>query len=773
MDVFLQPKTELDASPPRAVGASTARPKFEPKVKPRGKARAPTKQQSQDQQQPKAQQSKPPFPVKSEPSDISAHLHVALDESSASLSDTRPADIKPKLEPPADSSFSMLPDVSMKLEDGEEVLKSIPVKKEEPDSLPGSPSHVETEGDTVVREIDVYLCPNINAETKLYFLQYPLRPHWRPYGLEERCDSVRVKPKLKKLELDLIVDTEGENYDQDADEHLKIQKQTLSSSKIALTTNYAVGLLRGNKLHLAPLDAIVQLRPSMKYLDEADKRKKSAKKVIEDEEMADAVDEDEEDEKEDKPHLVALKVEVKKQETERQEQMRLQSHAYLKQLDEAEPWVPLETHGIDSPITEGIRLILTSKPDTNIPFAMPMSQYVSHIVPGRASSSTFEVATQDANANEGLSRSFLDTLPLEQRFEKLLSKGRVQVLQFERLMKLAPAGCSEEEVLSVLEDMAHLVQGCWVAASSLRYSGQICILRDYMLSLFTKNRVIRHDQLEELKVPKEMIREVLLPLAVQRPAEGGWEFQESTDRSFLKRHQIVAKEQMQRWAENDEQIKLAALGLKIGPSSGSNSVLPVADLPSQQQVLAHGKVATAVGSSGGRSKAPGGFSGEWTMSAETRAALPAALREIFAKHNVCSLQLICRSLLESAVAKASAPNANPRVVAAAAAAAQGTKAPLPELTAAISQVASNIDGLYFLTKLGNPTLDPFRDVVIALLRAKGASIGLKRIDIIEASKIALKTEVQQIVYQKVMRELCYTKSGTWLLKPGDGRPSPT
>jgi hypothetical protein len=42
-----------------------------------------------------------------------------------------------------------------------------------------------------------------------------------------------------------------------------------------------------------------------------------------------------------------------------------------------------------------------------------------------------------------------------------------------------------------------------------------------------------------------------------------------------------------------------------------------------------------------------------------------------------------------------------------------------------------------------------RDVVIALLRAKGATTGLKRLDIVEASKIALKSEVQANIYQKV------------------------
>lgn len=765
MDVFLQPKAELDASPPRASQTQSSRPKFEPKAKPRAKLRALSKQQQQQQER------SPTVQFKAEPSDVPLD-HLSIQPAQDDAPDVH-VDIKPKLEPvDTTQRFSISSDLGVKSEIDVDV-KQEAIEKEEPESLPGSPSCVRAE-DSIVREIDVYLCPNINAETKLYLLQYPLRPHWRPYGLEERCDSVRVKPKLKKLEMDLTVDVNGENYDQDADEHIQIKKQTLSSSKVALTTNYAVGLLRGNKLHLAPLDAIVQLRPSMKYLDEADVKKRNAKKIIDDVDMVDVEDEGEEEDKEEQPNLIALKVEVKKQETERQEQMRLQSHAYLKQLDEAEVWIPLETHGVDSPITDGIRHVLTSKAGDEILFAMPMSEYVGHLVPGRASSNSFEAGTQDGNADEGLSRSFLDTLPLEQRFEKLLSKGRVHVLQFERLMKLAPAGCTEEEVLSVLEDMAHLVQGCWVAASSLRYSGQICILRDYILSLFTKSRVIRHDQLEELQVPKEIIREVLLPLAVQRPAEGGWEFQESTDRSFLKRHHAVGREQMQRWTENEDQIKLAALALRIGTSSTKNSSLSQhAPEPSHQQSLSSDKIANAIGGGLSRSKAStvGSFSGEWTMSEETRASLPGALREIFAKHNVCSLQLICQSLRELAITKAAAPNANPKVVAAAVAAAKGASAPLAELTAAISQVASNIDGIYFLTKLGNPSLDPFRDVVIALLRAKGASSGLRRLDIIEASKIALKSEVQANIYQKVLKELCYTKGGAWVLKPGDGRPT--
>jgi DNA-directed RNA polymerase-3 subunit RPC5 len=121
--------------------------------------------------------------------------------------------------------------------------------------------------------------------------------------------------------------------------------------------------------------------------------------------------------------------------------------------------------------------------------------------------------------------------------------------------------------------------------------------------------------------------------------------------------------------------------------------------------------------------------------------------------------------------ESTATNSNPKVVAAAVAAAMGANAPLPELAAAVGKIASNIENVYFLSSLGNPSLDPFRNVVIALLRAKGPNAGLRRSDIMEASKIALRSEVPGATYQKVLKELCYTRGGAWVLKPGDGRPT--
>ncbi|KAB2058695.1 hypothetical protein ERO13_A11G236200v2 [Gossypium hirsutum] len=47
------------------------------------------------------------------------------------------------------------------------------------------------EEDMVVREIDVFFSPSIDADAQLYVLQYPLRPCWRPYELDERCKEIQ------------------------------------------------------------------------------------------------------------------------------------------------------------------------------------------------------------------------------------------------------------------------------------------------------------------------------------------------------------------------------------------------------------------------------------------------------------------------------------------------------------------------------------------------------------------------------------------------------
>ncbi|KAK6924326.1 DNA-directed RNA polymerase III subunit Rpc5, partial [Dillenia turbinata] len=135
---------------------------------------------------------------------------------------------------------------------------------------------MEEEEDRVVREIDVFLTPSIDESTQLYVLQYPLRPCWRPYELEDRCEEVRVKPETAEVEVDLSVDVDSANYESNS--QLSMTKQVLSSSWVPpRTSGCAVGILRGNKLYLNPINAVVQLRPSMAHLTPSDSKSTDVK----------------------------------------------------------------------------------------------------------------------------------------------------------------------------------------------------------------------------------------------------------------------------------------------------------------------------------------------------------------------------------------------------------------------------------------------------------------------------------------------------------------
>lgn len=576
----------------------------------------------------------------------------------------------------------------------------------------------DEEEDRVVREIDVFFSPTVSDNTQLYIMQYPLRPCWRPYELNERCQEVRLDPKQSKLEVDLEINVGKGNYDKEVAERLRFQKQTLSSSNASLVTGYAVGILLGDKLHLNPVHAVVQLRPSMKYLNASQKKNNVAGSET-------TVNSDK--------GKAALKVSSEEN------------------AEDAEPWISLECHGIDSPFASKYRQNMVAEESSQMKFSMNSCDYVNSLCPG----------TPSGDSARGPSRRFLLTLPLEERIKRYFSEGP-QVHRFNALMHLAPAN-SEEDVLKVLQKHACLVQGLWVAKTSLRCEGVQALARDYILLLFTANRFIRNDQLKVLKVPIELLKLVLSPLAVERSDFQDWKFKEAEDRSFIKSHPDVVEDQKQAWSNREKNIMdaMRAVGKKSTPALTKNHLKPGASnrtVPSENADQgakgdldgAHGSVITK-------------------MSAETREALPKALLELFRTHKVCNLQLICQGLRDMAVSKSTLPKADTRARAAIAAA-LGASA-LPELKTIIDQVAINIHGVYVLKSLGNPNVDPLRTIVINLFCGKEPNAKLKKADIVEAAKIALQREISNSEYTQVVNELCISvKGGAWMLKSGDGKP---
>ncbi|PSS30811.1 DNA-directed RNA polymerase III subunit like [Actinidia chinensis var. chinensis] len=218
--------------------------------------------------------------------------------------------------------------------------------------------------DRVGREIDVFLTPQIDSNTQLYVLQYPLRPCWRPYELDERCEEVRVRPTSAEVEIDLSIDLDSKNYDADADPRMRMTKQTLSSSVTPMrATGYAVGVLIGNKLHINPSRAVVQLRHSMKHLRSGGSNKNCVTRNVE----ATIMSEDLKDEKSAGPS--------KKQ---NKQPGILNDH----NNDLGEGWVSLKYHPSESDFSARYLRKMAVGESSPIQFSMKPNDYISSFCPG-------------------------------------------------------------------------------------------------------------------------------------------------------------------------------------------------------------------------------------------------------------------------------------------------------------------------------------------------------------------------------------------------------
>ncbi|XVE87275.1 hypothetical protein DITRI_Ditri18aG0103800 [Diplodiscus trichospermus] len=586
----------------------------------------------------------------------------------------------------------------------------------------------EQEEDMVVREIDVFFTPSIDASTQLYVLQYPLRPCWRPYELDERCEEVRVKPAGGEMEIDMTVDVDSSNYDRECASKLKMTKQTLSSSWLPpRTTGYAVGVLNGDKLHLNPIHAVVQLRPSLEHLKSSASKRKTT--VAADAEVTVKVEE---------PNDGKAVVPLTKQ------NKKVQSSTELKP-DDKECWVPLKYHSSKSDFSAQYLQRMMAEESCPIQFTMRPYEYVESLCPGASNN----------NKAQGPSRRFLLSIPLEERMKKLLSEGP-PFHRFSTLKHFAP-DASIEDIFEVLQKHALLVQGLWVPKSSLLVpeDPSKSLARDYVLLLFSKNPVISLAQVNALSPSrKEEVKGFLKVLAIERPSFKDWKLKENPDEAFKKLYPDIVMKQEQIWrAGEDNVINHICRGAKGGPTrtKPSSVIKPEKAVNPDKSVR---KVAT--GAQAGR-----------TMSDETREAIPKALKKVFQTHKVCSLQLIRKGLRDLALSQSSLPKADARMVVKAA---YGADAPEHELQEVVSQVAVELHGGLFVLKssLEHPEYDPLREVVINLLRVKGR---LKKADVTAAALLSLKREISNNEYNKVMSDFCEYKSSWWVLKSGDGKPS--
>ncbi|KAJ4870863.1 SIN-like family protein [Raphanus sativus] len=187
----------------------------------------------------------------------------------------------------------------------------------------------------------------------LYVLQYPLRPSWRAYEMDERCQEVRVNPSTSEVEIDLSMDVHSTNYDSKSASELHITKQTLTTTwKPPPKLDYAIGVLSGDKLHLNPVHAVPQLRPSMKYL--SSKRK-----------QAEAPEES--------------------ARTSKKQNKVVQASKDQKPLLHEENWVSLKYHGLESDSHSRYLTKMMASENFTIDFNMSREAYINSLCRGESS----------------------------------------------------------------------------------------------------------------------------------------------------------------------------------------------------------------------------------------------------------------------------------------------------------------------------------------------------------------------------------------------------
>ncbi|XP_042066441.1 DNA-directed RNA polymerase III subunit RPC5-like [Salvia splendens] len=436
---------------------------------------------------------------------------------------------KPKAEPPSSSaSLSLPPPKKEELDVKPDIKPYIKPEhddngaaKMEVDDEPEDTEFRDGDEDEVVREFDVYFSPSIDIETQLYLLQYPLRQPWRPYelDLDGRCQEVRVKQASREVEIDLAIDVDSANYDNDADPQIQMKKQTIATSWIphrTQTNGYTIAELTGNKLHLNRIHAAVQLRPLMHHISVVESKKKTAvSKNVED--------------------VVKLEKpqEAKPSGTSKKLKAPEQTNGSVE-----ESWIQLKYHNTMSDITAGYLQKMMERKGSEISLSMSLDNYLNSLCPGISGGGLRSKVPQK--------RSLL-AKPLKEQFKTWLLEDPHQLHRFGTLRRLAPDE-PIEEVLAVLQEVALLVQGLWIIRTSLCREIGNSDVRNYVLFLFSKDVIIRNDQILNKKAGwSEAVKQFLRNLARERHTFGHWKLKELPDSKFMELYPAIVKKQQEQW----------------------------------------------------------------------------------------------------------------------------------------------------------------------------------------------------------------------------------
>ncbi|EEY55502.1 DNA-directed RNA polymerase III subunit RPC5-like protein [Phytophthora infestans T30-4] len=386
--------------------------------------------------------------------------------------------------------------------------------------------------DPVVREIPVHLADELRQN--LYMVQFPLRPTYRP--MPEPPRRARIKPNNQLMQIDFPVDQRSEHFDQDAEEYLKQKHLRLHSSSVPALSNYVVGVFRQGQLHLTPLSAIMQMRPSLSHIDDA----------------ANEEEEDMEVEEKMEPPPVEMKevqFQFKKKQSERAMSAIQNSYAYKKQQIDAENWIELQVQDKSSAGADDEFENLFSEKEAEVMSTMTPDEYIkalqyramATVEKLAAPSNPAQYEDKDETMNPVTGR-LLDAV--DAKFSDVLRLlATDQIMHFDTLAKLLPSR-NEEELLDALKHVAVHVRGRLLPSSAFVCRGETTVRgRNEIIKALSKatTGVSRTELVEDFSLDADVTKTILSEFAVLDSTTRKWSFRLGPDNSFTKRFPAVGK----------------------------------------------------------------------------------------------------------------------------------------------------------------------------------------------------------------------------------------
>ncbi|XP_012219476.1 DNA-directed RNA polymerase III subunit RPC5 [Linepithema humile] len=429
---------------------------------------------------------------------------------------------------------------------------------------------IEMENDPVVKEIPVFLSKTL--ADKLFVVQYPA------YTKNEHYNSnflnTYMRSKNPEIRMELAIDTENKHfYDPNMGEELahhangksmgnNDERKAFDSElmdKVVLTSerslpdcsNFAVGVIQDDELHITPLQGMLRMKLQCDYLDESDKRTKDGAKGAG------------EDNDEDEDSAAPVKVTFARHLTDNLKKIQEQSFQHHSKKSQEEPWIQTNYVSAYDTQTELTRMEMfcPSAEESINSLNLAPKQYVHLLVPQLPK----ESYSQGVSGNQ-TNLHYIMTLPLLDQIRIIMK--HVKVISFAKLREILLPEHDTAAVLKYLQQVAVLVQGNWVVNSELIYpkdslssqsgvSELMCKARDYILLSFTEQQFLKRNTISSvIKLAPEEINEIFTDLGTHEPKKG-WRLKEPLNWDFCDRYPEIAQRQEMFWDAKRKHLREA------------------------------------------------------------------------------------------------------------------------------------------------------------------------------------------------------------------------